>query len=277
MVGTTVNQSRSAETPKTRFGRPQGRSVLRSLRRYFAPMMAAVPRQLLRVTFFRFLVCAIRYVWYVFLLRRMRMLQVTGSDVAANTVTHNLRGMFDLAVERSLRLIIPLVSLETVRERVREARILSIGARTEGELYNLYAYGFAKRNVRAVDLVSYSPRVELGDMHALAFADDSFDITLIGWVLAYSDNKAKAAGEIIRVTRAGGLVAIGSEWLRASVSDISDELGYTPGSASRISDMHSLVSLFRENIDHIYFSQDEQSFDAERQVGDLLLIFRVRK
>lgn len=251
--------------------------MLGSFGRYFGPMLGAIPRQLLRVTFIRFLICALRYVWFVFVLRRMRMLDVTSGDVATNTVTHNLRGMFDLAVERSLRLILPLVSLEVVRDRVRESQILSIGARTEGELYNLYAYGFSKRNVRAVDLVSYSPRVQLGDMHGLDFADSSFDITLVGWVLAYSENKPKAAAEIVRVTRSGGLVAIGSEWLRASVSEISEELGYTPGSSSRVADMESLVSLFGEHVDHVYFSQDEQISEPGRQAGDLLLIFRVRK
>lgn len=240
-------------------------------------MLGAVPRQMLRITLLRFLICAVRYVWFVFVLRRMKALDVQSGDVAPHTVTHNMRGMFDLAVERSLRLILPLTSLELVRERVRESRILSIGARTEGELYNLYAYGFARKNVTAIDLVSYSPRIQLGDMHALKLPDDSFDVTLVGWVLAYSDNKRKAASEIVRVTKPGGLVAIGSEWLRASVDEISQELGYVAGSATRVADMADLLGLFEGHVDHVYLSQDEQRSRPDSQAGDLLLIFRVRK
>jgi SAM-dependent methyltransferase len=277
-LGNASDAKADAAAPaRVKFGRPQGRNPARSFARYFGPMLAAFPRQLLRITLIRFVICAIRYVWFVFLLRRTRVLNTVTGDIAPNTVAHNMRGMFDLAVERSLRLIWPLAALEVVRDRIDQVRLLSIGARTEGELYNLYAAGFRKRNVTAIDLISYSPRIRLGDMHALDLPDDSFDAVLVGWVLAYSDNKQKAAAEIVRVTRPGGIAAIGVEWMRASVGQVADELGYVAGSANRIGDMASLLALFGDHVDHVYFAQDEQASRPAQGAGDLLLVFRVRK
>jgi SAM-dependent methyltransferase len=263
---------------RVKFGRPRGRSVARSFGRHLGGMLASAPRQFLRVTLVRFTICAIRYVWFAYILRRTRVLDAATGDIAPNTVAHNMRGMFDLAVERSLRLIWPLSSLETIRDRIGEIQLLSIGARTEGELYNLYAAGFRKRNVTAIDLISYSPRIRLGDMHALDLADDSFDAVIVGWVLAYSENKPKAAAEVIRVTRAGGVVAIGVEWLRATIGQVAGELGYVAGSSDRITGMAELIALFGDSIDHVYFAQDEQQTAPPTQAsGDLLLVFRVRK
>jgi len=269
--------ARAAPPGKVKFGRPQGRSIGRSVARNVLPMFTSMPRQLLRVTLIRFSICAIRYLWYAMLLRRTRALNVATGDVAPNTVSHNMRGMFDLAVERSLRLIWPLTAIETIRNRIPDVQLLSIGARTEGELYNLYAAGFKKRNVTAVDLISYSPRVRLGDMHALDLPDNSFDATMVGWVLAYSDSKEKAAKEIVRVTKPGGVVAIGSEWHRSSVNEIAAELGYMPASSSRIDSMESLISLFGDNVDHIYFNHDQSWVEPHQELGDFLLLFRVRK
>lgn len=262
---------------KVRFGKPRGRSAARSLGRHLGQMLASFPRQLLRVTLIRFWICAVRYLWFVSILRRTRILDAATGDIAPNTIAHNMRGMFDLAVERSLRLIWPLSSLEHIRERIGEVRLLSIGARTEGELYNLYAAGFRRRNVTAVDLISYSPRILLGDMHALDLPDDSFDAVIAGWVLAYSENRKKAAAEIVRVTKKGGVVAVGVEWLRASIGEVAGELGYVAGASKRIADMAELLDLFGDAVEHVYFAQDEQNFRPAQPSGDLLLLFRVRK
>ena len=87
--------------------------------------------------------------------------------------------------------------------------MLSIGPRSEAELLTVLAAGFDGCRIRALDLFSLSPWIDVGDMHDMAYADDSFDVVLIGWVLAYSKNPKQAVSEIIRVTRPGGYVSVG--------------------------------------------------------------------
>jgi len=87
------------------------------------------------------------------------------------------------------------------------ARVLNIGPRNEMEPLLLSLYGFGFGNITAVDLFSYSPRIEVMDMHRLAFPDNSFDVTYCAYTLRYSDNVDRACAEIVRCTRDGGLVA----------------------------------------------------------------------
>lgn len=175
--------------------------------------------------------------------------------MSENTIAHNIRGMFDFSVERSLRLIYPLVSIEWVRNDISERTILTIGPRTEGEIYNLFSYGFKKKNVTGLDLITYSPMIQLGDMHAMAFSDESFDIVMAGWVIAYSDDKRCAANEILRVTKSGGLIAIGVEWTKLSFEEREALHGYTVGSVERITASEQILEYFGDGSDIWFFAR----------------------
>ncbi len=37
-------------------------------------------------------------------------------------------------------------------------------------------------NIRGLDLFSCSPRIDVGDMHDMRYADNSFDVIFLGWV-----------------------------------------------------------------------------------------------
>ena len=95
-------------------------------------------------------------------------------------------------------LIRPFAALELVKPG---AKILVIGPRSEDDILHLMGYGFT--SVRGVDLITYSPYVDLGDMHALPYPDDSFDAVLLGWVIPYSQNHAKVVEEVARVRATG--------------------------------------------------------------------------
>jgi SAM-dependent methyltransferase len=238
-------------------------------------MFIWLPRELLRVRLLRFMLCAIRYVWFVFILRRLRT--TVGTDgVAKTTVAHNLRGMTDLAVERSLRLIWPLAAQAAGdRTDLRNQKVLSIGPRTEGEIFNLVAHGFRLRNITGLDLITYSPRIQIGDMHAMTFPDASFDCAVLGWVISYSDRKNVAAAEVARVVKPGGLVAIGIEWGRKTPEQVAaDKTGYIVGSAERLPSVDAILALFGNRVDRVYYRQDDQDISAN-EVGDLLVVFRL--
>jgi SAM-dependent methyltransferase len=59
----------------------------------------------------------------------------------------------------------------------------------------------ARRGVNGVDVV-------VGDVHALAFPDDSFDVVHAHQVLQHVANPVQALREMARVTRPGGLIAV---------------------------------------------------------------------
>jgi len=86
-------------------------------------------------------------------------------------------------------------SISELGRNPHERKILLIGPRSETELYSVKAAGFAMENVSALDLFSYSPLITPGDMHAMPFADNSFDIVFITCVMSYSKTVSKVVSE----------------------------------------------------------------------------------
>lgn len=251
------------------------RSFRRAFQNWIWPIYGDFPRELLKTKLGRFTIASWRYAWYALALRRLQT--TTGAGVAKTTIAHNVRGMLDLHVERSSRLIDPVVSWAAGRRiNVSDLKILTIGPRTEGEVWNLVARGFRRHNITALDLISYSPMIQLGDMHAMTFPDASFDVVLAGWVISYSDDKQRAADEIARVAKPGAVVAIGIEWGRKTPEQVAAEkTGYIVGSAQRLPSVRAILDLFDDRMDRVYFQVDDQDIAAE-EAGDLLVVFRLR-
>ena len=134
------------------------------------------------------------------------------AGVMPGTVAHN-REPIDtrefLSCYRTQRLIGPLSALDPVYNRAPTLKALLIGPRTEMEIFHLFALGFRPENVTAVDLISSSPLIDTGDMHALPYADASFDVVICGWVLGYSSTPGAATAEMHRVAKPGALIAVG--------------------------------------------------------------------
>ena len=103
--------------------------------------------------------------------------------------------------DRPLALLGPLLGTNELRFERKSKRILIIGPRNESELLLYSAYGFEPSNIFSVDLLSYSEWVKPGDMHALPYDDNSFDVVIAGWVIAYSTNHPQAFSEMIRVSK----------------------------------------------------------------------------
>ncbi|MDA7622303.1 class I SAM-dependent methyltransferase, partial [bacterium] len=125
------------------------------------------------------------------------------------TVNHNRNRMDNYVCDRSSKLINAMMVTDEFSEYAQWLDILSIGPRNENELYACLAAGTPKENIKAIDLISGSDWVEQGDMHSIKFSDNSFDVVIVGWVLAYSKKVELAVKEIARVLRPGGLIAIG--------------------------------------------------------------------
>ena len=102
--------------------------------------------------------------------------------------------------------------IESLTKRVRNHElkydsILSIGSRDENELDTILSF-FPKSKVSGLDLFSVSPRIIVGDMHDMPFDENSFDITISIHNMEHSYDPKKSLGEMFRVTKEGGLLAI---------------------------------------------------------------------
>lgn len=232
--------------------------------------------QMLLVDLIRYGVVAMRFFWFVKVLGRLKTLGAngtTGGAVAGNTIAHNLKGLNDLAVNRSHLLVRPLSVIEALPV---DARVLSVGPRTEGELMNLTAHGFSWPHICGLDLISYSPKIQLGDMHSTPYANSHFDAVVLGWVLAYSEEPATAASEMVRITRPGGIVAVGVEYSPRSQEEVIADVGYLPGAKERIESCDQILAFFGSSVEHVY-CRHVVAPDAIGSVGAMCVIFSIRK
>jgi len=200
----------------------------------------------------------------------------TTNGVMPGTVAHNRRELEEEifgSSKRTQRLIGPLSALDPVYGSAAKLSALSIGPRTEMELLHLVGIGFHPENLRAVDLISSSPLMDLGDMHNLPYEDRSFDVVISGWVLTYSKDPQKAVSEMVRVCKHRGLIAIG----------VTYDPTYSAHYIANPTDEKEIVGSMHRSVDHIAkmigpklericFQQDPV---ADQIKGPVMLIARI--
>jgi SAM-dependent methyltransferase len=181
------------------------------------------------------------------------------------TLEHNLKAMDDFAgVSRVNRLIRPLYAIDKVHFHAKDLKVLAVGPRTEMELLSLVGQGFRPENIRGLDLISYSPWIDAGNMHKMPYADNSHDVIIAGWVLAYSNDPAQACREFVRVIRDRGVIAIG---LTRPPLQRRATGNYMPNASE-------LLSLFGSAVRRVYLNHDGESDEEESRT---IVIFDVTK
>lgn len=235
-------------------------------------------RSLLGSEFVRVLVFRLRYFYFVKIRKRLRT--ITAKDAFAATVPHNLKGV-PVWLPRMELLIRPLSVIESLPWH---SRILVVGPRNEYDLLLLAGHGFSWRNIRGLDLISYSPRIDLGDMHAMPYPDGSWDAVLCGWTISYSATPRKAADEVLRVVRDGGLIGIGVEYSTATAEEEVASAGYLIHDrdrlARRVNSVEEILELFRPQVGEVFFRHDaplHRSSHLHWPPSSVAVIFSVRK
>jgi hypothetical protein len=66
-------------------------------------------------------------------------------------------------------------------------------------------------NVRGFDLFSYSPWIDIGDIHQTNYADGEFNAVILGWVISYSQEPEHLVAECKRIIKRGGYLGFGIE------------------------------------------------------------------
>lgn len=223
---------------------------------------------LLRIEAVNRVVFATRFFYFVHLRRRLGVASDQRGVIRPDySITMLRRGVTS---DRPLRLIRPLSVIDGLEKDV--VRVLSVGCRFETELLYLLGYGF--RHVRGLDLISYSPWVDAGNMHQMPYSSSSWDVVLLGWVLSYSDRPRDAAREIIRVTRPGGIIAVAVSYYPERYLVEAEKEGRLVGTKERLQTVQALLQLFEGHVDRIFFMHDTPSKDVESYCA---VIFSVRK
>ena len=257
-------------------------------------MIRKIYRKILRVPFARNWISIIRGVWFIKIKRVDFKTFEVGDDVHEPTIFSNKRRIvkntdnphpsanYFLGIDRNQAcsksdlLINPIRSIHRVNKNFPKLKILTIGPRTEGEILNLFSHGFKKENVKGLDLISYSPWIDVGDMHDIPFEDNSFDIVICGWVIAYSNNKIKAASEIIRVLKNNGIASIGVSYSPKTNEEIEKDRGYLIGSPERISSAGQVLNLFNSNLKTTFFTNDVEEDQIDKHC-QIVTTFSVQK
>ncbi|QLE59132.1 class I SAM-dependent methyltransferase [Nostoc sp. TCL26-01] len=232
-------------------------------------------QQLLRIYPIRLLVNVGRSIYFVDIMENLAVLESPTADVGKNAITHNLSAFENFqtfSIPRVDRLIKPFSSIELLNSN---SSILVIGPRSEDDLLCLLGYGFKHEKIRGFDLISYSPWVDLGDMHAMPYEDNSWDAVIVGWVFNYSKAPANAAQEIIRVARNGAIIAIGIEYNPLTDEEIQKMYGYSID-GSRTQSVTDILNFFGESVDSVFFNHDIVAMQKDKQ-SELMVIFSLKK
>jgi len=225
------------------------------------------------------IICWFRYVFYAKILRRLKFHSLEGDLVGKNTIPHNYKGLSLLSINafsgsRPFQLFSILNTIQSIDKK--NAKVLIIGPRAESEFFIGKSFGFKIKNMTGLDLISYSPWVKLGDMHNTPFEDNSFDVIVLGWVLAYSNNPPHACKEILRIARNNAVIITGVQYMKQSVEEVSEMLGYTPGADVRISSNDAINEWFQPNIDHVFYNHDVTKIIPDEK-SELIYCFNIKK
>lgn len=109
--------------------------------------------------------------------------------------------------------VFSLVSALHLQADPATLRVLSIGPRTEVELYYLWLFfGFRWKNLVGADLVSSSPKIKLADISMrLPFEANTFDVIVASHVLEKSRDPQRTRDEILRVAKLDARVLVGGD------------------------------------------------------------------
>jgi SAM-dependent methyltransferase len=215
--------------------------------------LAAHPEQLLQVRGVRQILARER-ARYFMSHGHIRSLEKSSEAVAGFALQRNMDAAKTAPdLDRPILMANAAAAIDRVRQDAAEMDALSIGPRSEIEIFGLLAAGFSKARIRAVDLFSYSPLVGLGDMHALPFPDNSFDIVFVGWVLTYSRDHRLVASEILRVCRDRAIVVLAGDYCDAAIDDPAFR-----NKRMYVTSCDQLLSLFEGHVRRVYFRHESE-------------------
>ena len=196
-----------------------------------------VCRRLLSFARLRNFYCYLRVLYFCKLKKNLKDFGNISDNTWKHTLDSNKRAVYDKNIN--------------LPKHPNRKTVFQIGKSLGGSKSNLLIEAVQKKydrsefkNIASNDLLSYSPLIQLGDMHKLDFDHEEFDIVLMGWCLAYSNDKEKVLSEVKKVLKPNGIMVIGHTVLSSPDNDILEKRGYLVASPFvKINSLDDLDSL----------------------------------
>ena len=107
-------------------------------------------------------------------------------------------------------------------------------------------------------------------MHEIKFDNNSFDLIISGWTLAYSSNKKKALDEIIRVSKKNAIISIGFTFVPES------EMFKMKNNDYKLYSTKQLIEYYNIKKENILFNFDSYEINKNEKRHSIV-IFRIEK
>ena len=201
---------------------------------------------------------------------------ISSESVTDQTILHNssLERMFYSEMSTRPDLISkPLSCMNTVTMNAHKMRVLSVGCRTEAEIFSLVDAGFEVENITGIDLFSYTPLIELGDVCELAYPSETFDVVICGWVLEFVTEIEKAVLEIKRVTKPGGFIAVGGMHHPISVDIEKYNKRKKHEDRKWYASVDNIIKTFKVPDNECVFKSEIAAQDIDKR-GEVVVIFK---
>ena len=206
-------------------------------------------KYLLKLKIFRYFYVLTRFLIFVFIFKKLRTIKETKKSFKATT-DRNLKSLLSLRDvydgSRSDFFLNKLKKIETL-DKIKKSKILIIGPRNEGEIYNFYAKGFLMKNITAIDLISYSKKIKAYDANFyLKSCKKKFDFIYLGFVLSYFRDPKKILSLAKKCLKKNGYLIVCVEASRIVIDPRNIEK--TPG----FYNLKSLNNIFSKKLKNIY-------------------------
>lgn len=169
---------------------------------------------ILKIKFFRFLLTLTRLIYFR-IFSNFKFAKYNNKYIKKGTVERNYKSIISFrdcySGERSTFFLKNLYLIFNKKKK-KKMKVLLVGPRNEGEIFNFIANGFLLKNVDAIDLVSYSEKIKILDMHDLYKLKNKYDLIYFGFVLNYSKNIHNVLMIALKNLTDNGYIGISNEY-----------------------------------------------------------------
>jgi SAM-dependent methyltransferase len=201
----------------------------------------------LRYRFIRLFITVFRLFFLVFVLKKVHYIKESNKS-SPNTTLRNLKSLlsFNDCYDGS-RSQFFLDSINRVKKKLnldfKKMKILIIGPRNEGEIYNFISNGFLMKNITAIDLISYSSKIKLFDANIfLKKKSNKYDLIYFGFVIGYFTRPNNILELAKKRLKKNGLLAVCCELYKKK---------NIPNLLYKFKNIHSLIKIFPKKMHNI--------------------------
>lgn len=168
---------------------------------------------LLKLRLSRYLLTIIRLIYFA-KKNRTKIIKKNSKHSKKGTVERNIKSALSLrdcySGERSSFFLTKYLDYYEVTKRENQ-KVLLVGPRNEGEIFNFLARGFQSKNIDAIDLFSYSPKIQIRDMHKINEIRKKYDLIYFGFILNYSKKVNLVLKKSLKILNQNGMIGISLE------------------------------------------------------------------